>query len=155
MIKRDELIAILNEMKEELRNKGCKIDELNKNPPLNFDDDKESPMSDWNYHVLTGLSHEQFNDLCSKIPASSLRDTDIRTLKTAIASLLVKWRLGLGYQVLCTLFSVKDTYKMNRILDSACTVTKRYFVPKHLGFDHVERQKVIDNHTRHHLPKLS
>ena len=37
---------------------------------------------------------------------------------------------------------------MSRILDSACTVIKRYFVPKYLGFDHVGRQKVIDNHTR-------
>ena len=36
MVKRDELITILNEMKEELKNKDCKIDELNKNPPLNF-----------------------------------------------------------------------------------------------------------------------
>ena len=36
---------------------------------------------------------------------------------------------------------------MSRILDSACTVITKYFVPKHLGFDHIERQQVVDNHT--------
>ncbi|CAF2624748.1 unnamed protein product [Rotaria sp. Silwood2] len=147
MIKRDELITILNEMKEELKNKDCKIHALNQNPPLNFDDD-EAPMSDSNYHVLTGLTREQFNDLCSEIPPSALRDTDIRTPRTAIACLLVKLRLGLSHQALCTLFSVEDKRKMSRILDSACTAIKRYFVPKHLGFSHIERQKVIDIHTR-------
>ncbi|CAF3400923.1 unnamed protein product, partial [Rotaria sp. Silwood2] len=123
MIKRDELITILNEMKEELKNKDCKIHALNQNPPLNFDDD-EAPMSDSNYHVLTGLTREQFNDLCSEIPPSALRDTDIRTPRTAIACLLVKLRLGLSHQALCTLFSVEDKRKMSRILDSACTAIK-------------------------------
>ena len=88
MIKRDELIVILDEMKEELKTKDCQIDELNKDPPLNFDDD-ESSMLALNYHVLTGLSREQFNDLCSKIPASALRDIYIRTPKIATACLLI------------------------------------------------------------------
>ncbi|CAF0802373.1 unnamed protein product [Rotaria sordida] len=94
-------------MKEELKNKDCKIHALNQNPPLNFDDD-EAPMSDLNYHVLTGLTREQFNDLCSEIPPSALRDTDIRTPRTTIACLLVKLRLGLSHQALCTLFSFED-----------------------------------------------
>ena len=42
-IKREELMIILDEMKEELKNKDSKIDELNQNPSLNFDD-KETPM---------------------------------------------------------------------------------------------------------------
>ena len=40
------------------------MNELKKSPSLNFNDD-ESPMSNSNYHVLTGLTREQFNDLCS------------------------------------------------------------------------------------------
>ena len=48
------MITILNEM-QELKNKNCEIDELKKSPPLNFDDD-ESPMSDSNYYVLSGLT---------------------------------------------------------------------------------------------------
>ena len=37
---------------------------------------------------------------------------------------------------------------MSRILDSACTVMTKYFVPKHLGFNHIERQQIVENHTR-------
>ena len=37
---------------------------------------------------------------------------------------------------------------MSRILDSACTVITKHFVPKHLGFDHIERQQVVENYTR-------
>ncbi|CAF1406797.1 unnamed protein product [Didymodactylos carnosus] len=146
-IKRNELMIILNEMKEELKTKDCKTNESNQNPPLNYNDDDTS-MSDANYHVLTGLTRDQFNDLCSEIPPSALRHTDIRSPRTAIVCLLVKLRLGLSHQTLCTLFSGEDKRKMTRILDSGCTAITRYFVPKHLGFDHIERQKVIDNHTR-------
>ena len=98
--------------------------------------------------MLTGLTRDQFNNLCSEIPPSALRHTNIRTPRTAIACLLVKLRLGLSHQTLCTLFSVEDKRKMSRILDSACTVITNYFVPKHLGFDHIERQQVVENHTR-------
>ena len=147
IIKRDELITILIEMKEELKNKNCKIDELNKSPPLNFDAD-ESPMSGSNCYVLSGLTREQFNHLCSEISSSALRDTDVRTGRIALACFLIKLRLALSHQALRTLFSAEDKRKMSRILDSASTAIKRYFVPKHLGFDHIERQKLIDNHTR-------
>ena len=89
-------MIILDEMKEELKNKDSKTDELNQNPPLNFDD-KETPMSDVNYRVLTGLTRDQFNNLCSEIPPLALRHTDIRTPRTAIACLLVKLRFGLSH----------------------------------------------------------
>ncbi|CAF4361290.1 unnamed protein product [Rotaria sp. Silwood2] len=42
-------------MKEELKHKNCKINELNRNPLLNFDKN-ESPRADLNYYVLTRLS---------------------------------------------------------------------------------------------------
>ena len=60
-------MIIFDEMKEELKNKGSKIDELNQNAPLNFDE-----MSDVNYHVLTGMNRDQFYNLCSEIPPSPL-----------------------------------------------------------------------------------
>ena len=61
-------MIIFDEIKEELKNKDCKIDELNQNAPLNFDE-----MSDVNYRVLTGMTRDQFNNLCSEIPPSPLR----------------------------------------------------------------------------------
>ena len=147
IIKKDELITILDEVKKELRCKNDHINQLNKSPPLNFDD-CYMPMSNTNYQVLTGLTRDQFNDLCSEIPASALRHTEIRSARTAIACLLVQLRLGLSHETLCTLFSIEDKRKMSRILDCACAAIKRYFVPKHLGFDHIETSKVIADHTR-------
>ncbi|CAF4576898.1 unnamed protein product [Rotaria sp. Silwood2] len=92
-ITRDELIELFQELKQEIQNKEKKLNELKDRAPLNFDDDEE-PMSDQNYHVLTGLTRDQFNDLCSYIPPSSLRHSDIRTPRMAIAVLLVKLRLA-------------------------------------------------------------
>ncbi|CAF2050509.1 unnamed protein product [Rotaria magnacalcarata] len=136
-----------NAMKKELQSKNDQINQLGKNPPLNFDEDPML-MSDSNCRVLTGLTRDQFSDLCSAIPASALRHTDVRSPRTAIACLLVKLRLGLSHEALCTLFCIDDKRKMARILDRACTAIKKYFVPKHLGFDHIERSKVIKDHTR-------
>ncbi|CAF4545799.1 unnamed protein product, partial [Rotaria sp. Silwood2] len=91
-ITRDELIKLFEELKKEIRDKEKKLNNLQDRPPLNFDDNEE-PMSDNNYDVLTGLTRDQFNDLCSYMPPCSLRHSDIRTPRMAIAILLVKLRL--------------------------------------------------------------
>ncbi|CAF1611285.1 unnamed protein product [Rotaria magnacalcarata] len=152
-IKRDDLIIILNDMKEELQTKDSKIDELKQNPPLNFDDNGIK-MSDTSFKALTGLNQDQLNDLCSHISASALRHTDIRSPRTTITCLLIKLRLGVSHQTLCTLFSIEDVRKMSRILDSASSALIKYFVPKHLGFDHINRSEVINHHTRPHAKIL-
>ncbi|CAF1542029.1 unnamed protein product, partial [Rotaria sordida] len=84
-IYRDELINLFADRNQELKNKDSKINELVSDPPLNFDDD-EVPMPDKTYRVLTGLTRSQFDDLCSHIPSSTLRTTDVRTPRMAIAS---------------------------------------------------------------------
>ena len=147
IIKKDELITILDEVKKEPRRKNDHINQLNKDPPLNFDD-CYMPMSNPNYQGVTGLTHDQFNDLCSEIPVSALRHTEIRSERTATACFLVQLRLGLSHETLCTLFSIEDKRKISRMLDCTCAAIKRYFVPKHLGFDHIERSNVIADDTR-------
>jgi hypothetical protein len=146
-ITRDELIKLFQKLKEKIRNKEKKLNDLKDRASLNFDDDEE-PMSDENYHVLTGLTRDQFNDLFSYIPPSSLRHSDIRTPRMAIAVLLVKLRLGLSHQALCTLFGLEEKKQISRILDSASSALTQYFVPKHLGFGHITRIDVIQKHTR-------
>ena len=137
-ITRDEMIKLYQELKEEIRHKEKKLNDLKDQSSLNFDDHEES-MSDQNYHVLTGLTRDQFNNLCSYIPSSGLRNSDIRTPRMAIAIRLVKLRLGLSYQALCTLFGLEEQKQISRILDSACSALTQYFVPKHLGFGHITR----------------
>ncbi|CAF1248178.1 unnamed protein product [Didymodactylos carnosus] len=99
-ITRDEMIKLFQEIKEEIRNKEKKLNDLKDRSPLNFGDHEEL-MSDQNYYVLTGLTRDQFNDLCSYIPPFTLRHSDIRTPRMAIAMLSVKLQLGLSHQALC------------------------------------------------------
>ena len=99
-------------MKEELQTKDFKINELKRNPLLNFDDN-DRKMSNTSFQALTGLNQDQFNDLCSHIPASALRHTDIRSPRIAIACLLIKFRLGVSHQTICTLFSIEDIRQMS------------------------------------------
>ncbi|CAF3322404.1 unnamed protein product [Rotaria sp. Silwood2] len=146
-ITRDEMIKLFQDIKDEIRNKEKKLNNEKDRSPLNFDDHEE-PMSDQNYHVLTGLTRDQFSDLCSYVPPSSLRHTDVRTPRMAIAVLLVKLRLGLSHQALCTLFGLENKKQVTRILYSACSALAQYFVPKHLGFNHITRTDVIQKHTR-------
>jgi hypothetical protein len=141
------MIKLFQVIKDEIQNKEKQINNMKDRSPLNFDDHEE-PMSDQNYHVLTGLTRDQFNDLCSYLPPFSLRHTDVRTPRMAIAILLVKLRLGLSHQALCTLFGLENKKQVTRILDSACSALTQYFVPNHLGFNHIMRTDVIQKHTR-------
>ena len=147
------MIKLYQELKEETQYKEKKLNDLKDQPPLNFDDHEES-MSDQNYHVLTGLTRDQFNNLCSYIPSSGLRNSDIRTLRIAIAILLVKLRLGLNHQALCILFGLEEKKQISRILDSAYSALTQYFVLKHLGFGHITRTELIQKHTRSLAQKL-
>ena len=49
------MINLFQELKEEVKNKDKKLNDLKERPSLNLDDHGE-PMSDHNYHVLTGLT---------------------------------------------------------------------------------------------------
>ena len=68
----------------------------------------------------------------------------------AIAILLVKLRLDLSHQTLCTVFGLEDKMQISRILDNACSALIQYFVAKHLGFGHITRKDVIQKHTYDH-----
>ena len=111
-------------------------------------DDYEEPMSDQNYHVLTGLTQDHFNDLCSYVLPYSLRHTDVRTPRMAIAVLLVKLRLGRSHQALWTLFGLENKKQVSRILESACSALTHHFVPKHLDCNYITRTDAIQKHTQ-------
>ena len=57
---------MFNEMKQELKNNDSTVNDLKNSPSLNFDDGGTF-ISDKNCHVLTGLTRDQFNDLCNYI----------------------------------------------------------------------------------------
>ena len=77
-ITRNEIIKSFQELKQEIPDKEEKLNNSKVRLPLNFDDRGEL-MNDNNYHFLTGLSRDGFNDLCSYIPPFSLWHSDFRT----------------------------------------------------------------------------
>ena len=69
----EELIDIFNVMQSELLPKVSKIEENHDVPPMNFE--STTHLTSDNYCVLTGLDRKDFDNLCSCIPPSSLRNT--------------------------------------------------------------------------------
>lgn len=113
---------------------------------MNFDD--SARLSSDNYYVLTGLNLQSFDNLCSRIPPTALRNTQNRSSRTAIACLLVKVRLGVSHEVLATLLAFKEKRAVSRVVHSARKALVEHFVPHFLGFEHIKRRDVIDLHTR-------
>jgi hypothetical protein len=115
-------------------------------PPVDFDNPSRFTTHD--YHVLTGLSLEQFNDLCNYIPKSSLYNTSNRTSRMAIGALLMKLRLALSHETLAVLLGLSDRKTVSNVLQSARDAIMKHFVPQHLGFEHISRRTLIDQRTR-------
>ena len=118
---------------------------INKHRRLDFDDNNNLDNND--YCNLTGLTMSQFDDLCANIKIGSIRETKLRSVRTCIGMLLMKLKTGMSNNVLATLFSVSKT-ALRRAINSARTALARDFVPYNLGFQHVTREEIINNHTR-------
>ena len=112
-----------------------------------FDFDNPQFLSNDDYNILTGLSMSQFDDLISQISTSDIRNSSYRSIRTAIAILLCKLRLGLSNRMLTILFELSDKRAISRALESARRALINSFVPYNLGFTHVARREVIDRHT--------
>ncbi|CAF3851156.1 unnamed protein product, partial [Rotaria sp. Silwood1] len=140
-----ELMELLNNIQTSFNELQSLLTKARSRPPIDFDDDQ---MTTDQYLNLTGISKENFFDLCSHIPSTSLKQTSLRSARQSIGCLLVKLRLGLSNQTLASLFSLLDRRTASRVIDSARNAIIKHFVPKYLGFSHLTRRELIDNHTR-------
>ena len=113
-----------------------------------LDFDSSTRLASDNYYVLTGLIRKDFDNLCSCLPPISLRNTQNRTARTAVACLLMKLRLGISNQVLATLFSFPDKRTVARTVHSAPKALVGHFFPRFLDFEHISRKEVVNIHTR-------
>lgn len=118
----------------------------NKSKHKRIDFSTDSELADEDYVSLTGLNIEQFDDLCSNV--SSLRDTSVRSKRTALAIFLTKLRTGLSNRILKVLFGVNCRFSIQRAVNSARSALMTDFVPNNIGFDHITRDDVIQQHTR-------
>ena len=112
---------------------------------LNFDDPRY--VSDDECKVLTSLSKVQFEDLVCQISESGIRNSSNRSIRTAVAILLCKLRLGMSNAFLAVLFQLPDKRTVSRCIESARTALMNRFVPKNLGFSHIRRNETIHQHT--------
>lgn len=129
----EELVKVLMDMRNVI---GKDI-----NKKLDFD----SPlMSNNDYVTFTGITRSQFDEVFSVL---DLRSSPLRTARQALGILLTKLRTGLSHRLLASLFNIKTKQKIGRIVSAARESLMKCFVPNHLGFGHLTRQEIIDEHT--------
>ena len=112
-----------------------------------LDFDNSHSMSDNEYRVLTSLSKSQFDDLIGRISPARIRNSSNRSIRTAVGILLCKLRLSLSNQLLAILFELPDKKTVSRTIESARTALISEFVPFNVGFNHISRREIIDQHT--------
>lgn len=112
---------------------------------FNFDDPRS--VSDDECKVLTGLTKVQFEDLVWQTSQSSIRNSSSRSICTAVAMLLCKLRFGMSNALLTILFQLSDKRLVSRCIESARTALIKEFVPMNLGFAHIGRNEIINQHT--------
>ena len=113
-----------------------------------LDFDHDTSMTDDNYQVLTGLNRAQFNNMLTFLEESNTRTSKNRTKRTTLGLLLVKLKTGLSNRMLATLFGIHCRFAVQRSINVCRTALLTKFVPESLGFKHVSRDNVINNHTR-------
>ena len=128
-----------------------------------FDFDDPASLDDQDYKTMTGLNRgnvfyivfihyliqflhvlDNFNDLVDQL--TTMRNTRVRSIRVAPAVFLAKLRLGLSHDVLACLFQFKCNRTVSRICHQMRTVLTKDFVPKYLGFQHMDRSTVLSQH---------
>ena len=112
---------------------------------LDFDDYRS--LTDEKCQIFTSLSKNQFNDLASQLSESTFRNSSNRSVRTALAILLMKLRLGLSDKVLAALFHFPSIRSVSRALESTRNGLINQFVPTNIGFNHITRDEVIRRNT--------
>lgn len=109
---------------------------------LNFDD---SDLNDDDLQTLIGLTTSDFDNLVKSV--HSLLSTKLRSSRNAICILLFQLRTGLSNAVIATLCAFKNKRVVSHINKSTQLALLRDFVPENIGFNHITREEVVENHT--------
>lgn len=75
-----------------------------------------------------------------------MHNSRVRSIRVALAVFLLKMRLGLSNRVLSSLFHLKSKRVVSRIVHETANALLKDFVPYHLGFQHIDRKTVLQNH---------
>lgn len=117
---------------------------------LNFDN--PAVLTSEDYFTHTGLNKEQFlQDLASSL--SSLHNMKVRSIRTCIASCLMKLRTGLSNKVISVLLGLEEA-QIQRSITSVGKALMNDFVPLHLGFEHISHNEFCRSHTTETASKI-
>ena len=75
-----------------------------------------------------------------------MRNSDVRSVRVALAVFLARMRLGLSYRVLACLFHLKSKQTVCRVFHQVREALIKNFVPLNLGFQHISRNTVLSKH---------
>ena len=70
-----------------------------------------------------------------------------RTIRNAIGIFLFKMECGLSNAIIATLFGFSSRRQVAHIIQQTRTALVRDFVPLHLGFSHLSRDTIVNDHT--------
>jgi hypothetical protein len=118
---------------------------INSNKHIDFDD--PFSLSDSDYKSLTGFTRAQHDRVLAYIPPTAVRNSINRSLRCALACLLIKLRLGVSNSVLASMLGINNKRKVSDIIHSARHALVKYFVPHYIGLAHITREEVIKKHT--------
>ena len=75
-----------------------------------------------------------------------MRNSDVRSVRVALAVFLARMRLGLSYRVLACLFHLTSKQTVCRVFHQVREALINNFVPLNLGFQHISRNTVLSKH---------
>ena len=112
-----------------------------------FDFDPSFRMSDFDCYNLTGISKLSFEQLINFFKDCKIKYSSNRSLRNAVGMFLTKLRLGVSNKVLTTIFQFSNPKAVSRTLAAVREAMLSHFVPYYLGFTHMSRYDVINNHS--------
>jgi hypothetical protein len=112
------------------------------NTRLDFDRIDDSGFVD-----LLGISKASFQDMLHYVEGK-IRPTASRPVRTSLAIFLMKLRGGESNKILSTLFNLSKSSIRRTIKEVRRAFIDGGFVTNNLGFNHVSREQIINEHTR-------
>jgi hypothetical protein len=131
----------ITELIKSLRNEVLRCEKTR----LDFDNSES--LTDSEYRDLLGILKDSFNDLLRYIEGK-IRATPTRTTRTSLAIFLLKLKGGESNKILSTLFNISKSSVQRSVRTVRNALMTGGFVAENLGFGHVTREQIIDEHTR-------
>ena len=83
-----------------------------------------------------------------------IRDSIVRSKRTALTIFFTKFRLEVNYTILSSLFRLPEKQAVSRAILSVHFAWLQRFAPQNTEFNHITRQGIIDNRTTDLAKKL-